>query len=177
MWAKRFPVPQFNRHSLKNMDWVAPPIQSLGELNETGCIAVDGSQNLYDKLSFRGDHLLAVACKLPEGETKITGNSFAWPIQRVAIVDSLDADVANIVADWRTPRPMNTRLGPDDGIVTSNSLVFVLIGHQISDYWVANRIMLDMNWRNESNDGFRILSSCEEDINDFHDAVVYFEWK
>lgn len=176
MWAKRFPVPEFDRHSLKNLEWTPPEVQSPDGLSETGCFAVQGNDLFYEKFSFRGEHLLAVACKLPGSEVAVWGNSYAWPIHRVIITDSLDADSCTVLADWTTPRPMNTRLGPDGGITIQSPEAYILIGHGIADHWIANRIILDNQWAGSKENGFRILSSSEEEINDFHDSVVYFEW-
>ena len=175
LWAKRFPVPEFDRHILKNLEWSPPEFGSLENL-ESGCVAVDGGQAFYEHFGFTGSHLLAVACKLPGHEVKISGNSFAWPIHHVVITDSLDVSSCTVLADWTTPRPMNTRLGPNGGISISGTEAYLLIGHRFSDHWVANRIMMDNQWTGSSENGFRILSSSEEEINDFHDAVLYFEW-
>ncbi len=176
MWAKRFPVPEFDRHSLKNLEWTPPEVQSSDELSGAGCYAVQGNDSFYEKFSFRGEHLLAVACKLPSEEVAVWGNSYAWPIHRVIITDSLDADSCTVLADWTTPRPMNTRLGPDGGITIQSPEAYVLIGHKIANHWIANRVILDNQWTDSKENGFRILSSSEEKINDFHDSVVYFQW-
>ena len=177
MWAKRFPVPEFDRHSLKNLDWTAPEIQDeiLPE-GHFGSVAVRGNESLYSRFDFTGEFLLVVGCRLPDQSVVLKGNSFAWPIHRVVITDSLDAASCNVLADWTTPRPMNTRLGPDQGIPISTSQAFVMIGHKYADHWTANRIMMDNEWTGVSGNGFRILSSSETEIDDFHDAVVYFEW-
>ena len=177
MWAKRFPVPEFDRHCLKNLDWTAPDTKdSLDETNLGGLTALSAPESLFQHFGYQGDHLLAVGIKLPDQPVRISGNSFAWPIQRVVITDSLDVTGLNVLADWKTPRPMNTRLGPDEGIEITASEAYVLIGHQFADHWIASRVMLDNEWSGESGQGCRILSSCETQINDFHDAVVYFEW-
>lgn len=177
MWAKRFPVPEFDRHSLKDLDWTAPNIEDGPTSDVPGCVAVDANPAFYEKFGFGGENLLAIACTLPSQPVTIWGNSYAWPIQRTVITDSLDAETCQIIADWKTPRPMNTRFGPDGGFSVNTKEAYVLVGHQIADYWVANRIMLDNEWTGNSQNGFRILSSSETEINDFHDAVVYFEWQ
>ncbi|MYI90008.1 MAG: hypothetical protein F4082_06980 [Gammaproteobacteria bacterium] len=150
MWAKRFPVPEFDRHVLKDMDWTAPEIKSGPDLSEYACVAVDADSALYERFSFVGDHLMAVACSLPDTTANIFGNSFAWPIQRALMLDSLDTENCQVIADWKTPRPMNTRFGPDSGITVNASQVFVLIGNQCADHWIANRIMLDNDWVSET---------------------------
>ncbi len=176
MWAKRFPVPEFDRYVLKNLAWSAPAIQDNHHSTNTGMITINGGQEYYDKFSFQGEHLLVVSCKLPDTPVMVSGNSFAWPIQRALITDSLDPNSLTVLADWITPRPMNTRLGPDGGISINSEQAYVMIGHRIADNWVSNRIMLDHEWTGSAENGFRILSSSEDQIDDFHDTVVYFEW-
>ncbi len=178
MWAKRFPVPEFDRHSLKDLDWCAPEVQAHPNRGANVCVAVNADPALYEKFHFKAETpLLAVACTLPGTAANVSGNSFAWPIQRAVIIDSLNVETCEVIADWKTPRPMNTRFGPDGGITINHSEVYVLIGHQIADHWLANRIMPDNDWRGDSGNGYRILSSSETEINDFHDAVIYFEWQ
>ncbi len=177
MWAKRFPVPEFDRHSLKNLEWNAPAIAPGPKHDEFGCVAVDASAALYNKFQFCGDHLMAVACTLPNTSITLSGNSFAWPIQRAVVIDSLAPDSCRIIADWTTPRPMNTRFGPDGGVTVNATELYVLIGHKVADQWVANRLLLDNDWPGNQGHGFRILASSETEINDFHDAIVYFEWQ
>ncbi len=176
MWAKRFPVPEFNRHELKDMEWEAPAIQAADDSRAAGMAAVAAGEDFYDRFSFEGEHLCAVDCKFPAKQVTVRGNSFAWPIQRVVITDSLNPASLNVLADWTTPRPMNTRLGPDGGITIDTDRAFVMIGHKFADRWVANRLILVHQWSTDSGNGFRILSSSEERINDFHDAIAYFEW-
>ncbi len=176
MWAKRFPVPEFDRYPLKNLSWQPPTIQDSLSAKELGCVAMNASAEYYDRFQFQGESLVAVACRLPDQELTISGNSFAWPIQRAVITDSLDASSCKILADWKTPRPMNTRLGPDGGIKERVREAYILLGHQFADHWIGNRIMLDNEWSGSLGNGFRILSSSETQIDDFHDAVIYVEW-
>jgi len=178
MWAKRFPVPQFDRHSLKNLTWTSPTLHSELQADRAfGCTEMSGNESFFTKFGFQGEHLAVIGCRLPDTAVHMSGNSFAWPIQRAVVTDSLDAAHCTILADWKTPRPMNTRFGPDDGLEISANEVYVLIGHQIADHWIANRIILDNEWNPSEGEGFRILSSSESDINDFHDAVVYMKWQ
>ena len=177
MWAKRFPVPEFERHSLKNLQWTTPVIESGPNHDEHCGVAVNASPQLYEKFKFRSDDFTAIACTLPNVPITVSGNSFAWPIQRVVIVDSLEADSCQVIADWTTPRPMNTRLGPDGGVTVNATEVYVLCGHKVADHWIPNRIMLDNAWTGSLDNGYRVLSSSETEINDFHDAVIYFEWQ
>lgn len=177
MWAKRFPVPEFDRHELKNRDWRPPAVQAGFSGAAAEMVAIDAGKDFYDRFSFQGEHLVAIACQFPAGASvTASGNSFAWPIQRAMIADSLDAATCNVIADWITPRPMNTRLGPDSGVSIECAEAYVLLGHRVADYWVSNRIALDSEWPGPSGNGFRILSSSEDQIDDFHDAVVYFNW-
>ena len=176
MWAKRFPVPEFDRYALKNLDWSAPAVSDDIDTGEFGCRVVNAQPEFCEKFRFQGEHLQVVACTLPEGPVHVSGNSFAWPIHRAVMTDSLDPDNCNVIADWKTPRPMNTRLGPDDGMSVELNKVYLLIGHQYADNWIGNRIMLDNEWVGGLSHGFRVLSSSETEINDFHDAIVYFEW-
>ena len=71
---------------------------------------------------------------------------------------------------------MNTRLGDEGGIKFRTPEAYVMIGHQFADHWIGNRVMLDERWSGAQGNGFRILSSSETEIHDFHDAVIYFEW-
>lgn len=176
MWAKRFPVPEFDRHSLKNLKWTPPEILNSLNIDHFGAIVINAEPEFYDRFRFRGDFLVAVACKLPDQELTIFGNSFAWPIQRAIITNSLDVNSCEIIADWKTPRPMNTRLGPDGGLKLRMPEAYILLGHQFSDHWVGNRIIVDESWSGATGNGFRIISSSETDIHDFHDSVIYFEW-
>ena len=176
MWAKRFPVPEFDRHALKNLNWTPPEVTDGVADGHYGCAAMTAPAAFSEKFSFQGEFLLAVACSLPNQTITVSGNSYAWPIHRVVITDSLDVETCEVIADWKTPRPMNTRLGPNNGITVNSEMVYVLIGHQFAEHWIGNRIMLDNEWPGGTRQGFRILSSSESEINDFHDAVVYFEW-
>ena len=176
MWAKRFPVPEFDRHSLKNLDWNPPEIHESLDIDRFGCVTVNASQKFYERFRFRGKHLIAIACRLPDQDVTLWGNSYAWPIQRAVVTDSLDADSCNVLANWKTPRPMNTRLGDEGGIKIRTPEAYVMIGHQFADHWIGNRVMLDERWSGAQGNGFRILSSSETEIHDFHDAVIYFEW-
>ena len=112
-------------------------------------------------------------CVLPETETHILGRSYAWPIQRAWIVDTLDPRNFNIIADWRTLRPMSTRLGPDEGITHSDGAVYLVTATGHSDYWIGNRTIVD---RAGAGNGFQVLSSAIEDSRDFHDCNVSFAW-
>lgn len=176
MSANKFPVPEFDRYALKKLDWCAPEVSSDGPGAGCGSVVVANEPAYCEKFGCQGEKQQVVACALPENPVRISGNSFAWSIQRAVMPDSLEADTCNAIADRKTPRPMNTRLGPEDSISVTADNIYLLIGHQFANPWTGNRIMLDNDWTGSAGRGFRILSASENEINDFHDAVVYFQW-
>ena len=119
--SKRFPIPDFDRDQYKNLAWLKPqglPSAEALKANNaaaSGPIAVAINSQLAAKFKFEGAHLHAMMCTLPPGSVSIVGRSWAWPVQRALILDSLDASSAKVIADWTTPRPMSTRIGPDNG--------------------------------------------------------------
>ena len=132
---------------------------------------------LFDKFAVRGEHRHAVLCLLPNGESTLFGRSWAWPIQRGLVLDSLDPDGCTVIADWRSTRPMNTRLGPEDGVTVGGGALYALMGHRYGDHWIANRTIVQGDWSPASGgQGFRIVSSSDEDLDDFHDCVLSFQW-
>jgi hypothetical protein len=185
--SKRFPVPDFDRDLFKNLPWTEPSTLSSQEVStlsdghhtsresEVGGHPVAVGAALADRFGFRLDGKTAVMCVLPSKEVRMTGRSWAWPIQRALVLDSLDAERACVLADWRTPRPMNTRLGPDNGIVVSSHVVFVLCGHQYADHWLGNRTLVS-NSAAAGSSGFAVLSASDDRINDFHSCNVTFSW-
>lgn len=188
---KRFPVPAFDRDALKNMAWQAPSFinedaaKKLVEDHQKGGAKGFGahaiapgplSNALFEKLKLQGEHRHAILCLLPQDTVTVFGRSFAWPIQHAWILDSLAADRSNAVASWETSRPMSTRLGPEDGVKISQKFVYVLTGHRFGDHWIANRMMIQPDWRQDgAKGGFAILGSST-DKNDFHDSNLYFAW-
>ena len=126
--SKRFPIPKFDRDAYKNMEWAPPRLLSAdeqqklvaaaraGDPSVVGSYAVDAGEAFYDRFKIRGPHRHVVMCVLPPGKARLVGRSWAWFIQRALLVDSLDAAKARVLHDWTTPRPMNTRLGPEDGV-------------------------------------------------------------
>ena len=185
----RFPVPEFNRDELKDMEWQAPTFlseseigdlierQKAGDASAYGCYAVLPDDALFDKFAIRGDHRHAVMCVLPDADVHVLGRSVAWAIQHVWIVDSLDAGSCNVVADWKTTRPMNTRLGPEDGITVGGGVLYSLHANAFADHWIGNRTILDNDWDGgDAAHGFRVLSAHDEDIDDFHDCNLQFQW-
>ena len=185
--SKRFPIPAFDYGPFKNMEWKSPaflaPEQQAkmidaaksGDDHVFGWGAVQADAAFYDRFKLRGAHQHAVMCVLPRREVKLVGRSHAWAIQQALIVDSLDAARANVICEWKTPRPMNTRLGPDNGVTVQGGLLYVICSHRYADYWLVNRTLVeDKGFAGES--GLGVLSASDDDINDFHACNVWFNW-
>lgn len=182
----RFSIPEFNHREFKDRTWsppdflAAPAIQRLidgqkaGDASVAGAYPIKPADAFFDKLNVRGDHRHAVMCVLPKKPVKLLGRSHAWFIQRAVVVDSLDPAVMKTVVDWTTPRPMNTRLGPDNGVTIEGGVVYAVCCRKYADYWLGNRTIADNEWK--TGRGFRILSASVEDINDFHEIYLAFEW-
>jgi hypothetical protein len=182
MW-QRFPIPEFDRDPFKDRDWRAPDYLSESEAAEKiaagahGAYPVLPGEDFFAKLEVRGERRHALLCVLPETEVHILGRSYAWPIQRAWIVDSPNPGKLKVVADWKTPRPMNNRLGPDDGIIHGGGTVYLVTATGHGDHWIGNRTIVDNAWDGGgAGDGFRVLSSASEDSRDFHDCNVSFAW-
>jgi hypothetical protein len=174
----RFPFPAFDHKALRGLEWSAPDYLTedgvtakAGDGGTFGAFSVKPASGIFDKLGIQGEHCHAVLCTFPAG-TRVIGRSYSWWLQRAVIVDSLDPANFNIVADWRTPRPMNTRFGPEDGIELDGGPLYVISCHGLSDRWVGNRTIL----QNES-DGFRILGSAKDDTANFHEFCLTFSWE
>jgi hypothetical protein len=186
--SKRFPVPDFDRDLFKNLSWVEPSPLSTTAISSVAAAAQDGDDSgvgghpvavgaeLAAHFGFHMEGKPAIMCVLPAGEVRLNGRSWAWQIQRAVVVDSLDPKKATVIADWRTPRPMNTRLGPDAGIVLGSRVLYVLCGHQYGDHWIANRTLID-NKPSDAQQGFAVLSASDDDINDFHACNLTFSWE
>jgi hypothetical protein len=192
MW-QRFPIPPFDRDPFKDMDWRAPAYLAEAAIAEKitagahGAYPVLPGEDFFAKLDVRGESRHALLCVLPktpggpegapEAEVRILGRSYAWPIQRAWIVDSLDPGTFNVIADWRTLRPMNTRLGPEDGIAHGGGAVYLVTARGHADHWIGNRTIADNGWDGgAAGNGFRVLSSSSEDSRDFHHCNVSFAW-
>ncbi|MGO8831923.1 MAG: hypothetical protein ACLQE9_03790 [Roseiarcus sp.] len=185
---KRFPIPEFDHVALKNMSWTPPKFlqpaeaQRLvsarlnGDAGSLGAYPVMPDDALFDRLRIRGEHRHAVLCILPD-RSRVMGRSNAWPVQQAWIVSSLQPQSLNVIAQWKTPRPMNTRLGPDDGIELAQNVVYVLTGHRYGDHWIGNRSIVQSDWKKAgAAGGFAILSASADDVNNFHDCNLYFSW-
>lgn len=185
--SKRFPVPDFDRDLFKNLPWTEPSTLSSQEVStlsdrhhtsresRVGGHPVGVGAALAERFNFKPDGKPAIMCVLPSKEVRMTGRSWAWPIQRALVLDSLDAERATVLADWKTPRPMNTRLGPDNGIVISSHVVFVMCGHRYGDHWLFNRTLVSHSGVPGS-EGFGVVSASDDRINDFHSCNVTFTW-
>lgn len=185
--SKRFPIPEFDRDQFKNMQWAAPRLLSRdeqaklierargGDATAYGSYAVEADEAFYERFKLRGPHRHAVMCLLPRGEVKLVGRSWAWPIQRAVVVDSLDAANARVLQEWKTPRPMNTRLGPDQGVGLEGGVVYAVFGHRYSDYWISNRTLNDTRGAAPGK-GFSVVSASDEDNHDFHACNLSFSW-
>jgi hypothetical protein len=185
---KRFPIPEFDHMALKDMSWEQPiflepaDAQRLvstrlnGDLAAIGAYPLMPSDALFDHLRLRGDHRHAVLCILPDRWT-VMGRSNAWPIQQAWIVLSLEPRNLDVIAQWKSPRPMNTRLGPENGIEGSAKVVYVLTGHRYGDHWIGNRSIIQPQWNKDgASGGFAIVSASADDVNNFHDCNLYFSW-
>ena len=186
--AKRFPIPEFDHDALKSLDWTAPELLDLdaaariveaagdGDTSVYGAYPVAASDAFLDSLPVRGDHRHAMLCVMPAAGVRMLGRSYAWKIQRAMVAPAVSGASAGLLLDWKTPRPMNTRLGPEDGIAAPAASMFLVLAHQYSDYWVANRTIADNDRAGPSGYGFRVLSCDSDEIDDFHASVVSFDW-
>lgn len=186
--AKRFPIPEFDHDQLKSLDWTAPDLIGLeaaariveaagsGDTSAYGAYPVAATDAFLDSLSVRGDHRHAMLCVMPAAGVRMLGRSYAWSIQRAMAAPGADGASTELLLEWKTPRPMNTRLGPEEGIAAPAAAMYLVLVHQYSDYWVANRTIADNAWTGPSGHGFRVLSCDNDEIDDFHSSVVSFDW-
>ena len=185
----RFPVPAYDFKPFKDLSWSAPSYlsademqsrtdaQASGDAGAYGCHAVEAPSALFEKFNVRGEHCHAVMCVTPSSDIHILGRSYAWWNQRALILDSLDPAAATAVFDWRTPRPMNTRLGPDDGVTVSGGIHYVISSHMYDDHWLANRTITDNDWDGgDADGGFRVLGASKDDANEFCECNLSFTW-
>jgi hypothetical protein len=185
----RFPIPDFAYAQFKDREWsppsllAEPEIERLtaahrsGDSSVYGCHPVMPPDSFLDRFALRGDHRHALLCLLPQAGARMVGRSHAWFINRALVVDSLDPARLSVIADWKTPRPMNTRLGPDDGIDVGGVL-YAVCSHRFADHWLVNRTLTDNEWEGDAGTtGCRILSASDDEVNDFHHANLTFEWR
>ena len=186
----RFAVPEFDHKALKSISWTAPTLlatdeilkrindQNSGDENAIGCAAIEAPKKLFEKFGVQGEHAHAVMCLTPSVDIRILGRSYAWWNQRVLILDSIDPDDSNVLFDWRTPRPMNTRLGPENGVICEGGIYYVISCHMYDDYWIANRTISDNEWpENHEMSGFRVLGASKNDANEFCESCLSFTWQ
>lgn len=185
--SKRFPIPEFDRDQYKNMAWQRPALLSreeqqalieaarAGKTDVCGSYPVEADEAFYERFRLRGPHRHAVMCILPKKDVRVVGRSWAWPIQRAVVVDSLDPAQARVLQEWKTPRPMNTRLGPDNGVAIEGGVLYALFGHRYSDYWISNRTLRDARGAADGK-GFSVISASDEDNHDFHACNLSFTW-
>ena len=186
--AKRFPIPEFDHNELKSLDWTAPELLEHeaavriakaagdGDTSVHGAYPVAASDAFLESLSVRGDHRHALLCVMPAIGVRVLGRSHAWKIQRAVAAPDLDGPPSRLLFDWKTPRPMNTRLGPGEGIDSPATVMYIVLMHHYSDHWVANRTIADNEWNGASGNGFRVLSCDNDDSADFHASVISFDW-
>lgn len=185
---KRFPVPAFDYAPLKGLSYAAPtPISrdeavqraaaaAGGDSAAVGAVAVEPDQALLERLDFRGDFQTMMLCALPGPGAHLLGRSYAWFNQRAFILADNSAE-AEPIHTWRTPRPMNTRFGPEEGVTLAQSHVYLLSGRIVADYTRGNRVMVDNDWTaGEGGAGFRVIAACNEGDDNFHDSCFMFSW-
>ena len=183
--SKRFPIPAFDYEQFKNLEWKAPlylapeqqerMIEASRSSDAVGWGTVQANDAFYERFNLRGENRQVVMCLTPRRELKLVGRSHAWAIQQALVVDSIDAARAKVICEWKTPRPMNTRLGPEDGITVAGGLLYVVCSHRYSDYWLVNRTLVEeQGFRGGA--GIGVLSASDDDINDFHACNVWFSW-
>ena len=186
--AKRFPIPEFDHEELKSLQWTPPALldpaaaeriveaAADGDASAFGAFPVRASEAFLDSHRVRGDHRHAIMCVMPGSGVTMTGRSHAWKIQRLLATNSVNGPSPEVLVDWKTPRPMNTRLGPLEGIASPAATLYLLPVHRYSDYWVANRTIADNHWAGACGNGFRVLSCDSDENEDFHASVVTFDW-
>ncbi|MBX9590923.1 MAG: hypothetical protein K2X43_16670 [Hyphomonadaceae bacterium] len=176
---KRFPVPEFKHEEFKDMAYTTPATVSPDDARgrPPGGHVVLASKELLERFQIRGEFAHAVMCVLPQQPTHLLGRSWAWKIQRALVLDTLDAASAKVLHDWTTPRPMNTRLGPDDGVTLPGGTCYVITASRYADHWLGNRSIVQGDWMPApGRQGFRVLGSSEPDASDFHHTYLAFDW-
>ena len=189
MWAKRFPLPDFDHVALKDFPWSPPILLSSEEASRKAseplngdinprCFAVKAHDTFYEKLNIEGENKHAILCVTPKVDIALIGRSHAWKKQRLTIVNSLEPDRMEILVDWRTARAMSTRLGPKEGVTIPGGVWYVIVTHIIGDKFIGNRSAIepDTDTQASGSKGFTILSSSEPEFSDFHDCNLYASW-
>jgi len=184
--SKRFPIPEFDYEPYKNLEWSAPELLSdaeqarlkqaaaAGDQKAFGSYPVAAGEAFYDRFKLRGEYRHVRMFLLPAREVRVTGRSRAWAIQQALFVDSLDPKGCRVLHEWRTPRPINTRLGPDEGVTLDVPALYVVCSHGYADYWIVNRTL---SVAAADGSGFDVLSASADDVNDFHACNLSFRWR
>lgn len=186
---KRFPVPEFDRDAFKDMAYEPPAVVAAADAEELvaklragdesvcGGYVVMPDDALFARFAVEGDGRHALMCLLPDKPVHLLGRSWGWRIQRALIIDSLDAASAGVLHEWRTPRPMNTRLGPEDGVAADGGVVYVMTGNRCADHWIPNRSIIQNDWDpGDGKRGLRLLAASDDELDDFHDCYLAFTW-
>jgi hypothetical protein len=187
---KRFPVPEFNHDEFKEMAYAATAALSMDDASALaerckggardlyGGYVVMPSEALFERFKIEGEFRHAVMCLLPPGPVNLLGRSWAWKIQRALVLDSLEPGVAKTLHEWKTPRPMNTRLGPDDGVTLTGGKCYAITASKYADHWLGNRSIIEREWNpGAGRKGFRILGNSEPETSDFHHTYLAFDWQ
>lgn len=186
--SKRFPVPEFERLQYKNLSWSAPTLlddaarirrighHGPGTKDGLGAVPVAVGDEFCTKFELEGPQRHAVMCLTPARSVSLVGRSYAWTIQRALVVTSLEVRDARVLADWITPRPMNTRLGPEQGVVIPGGEFYIVCAHRHGDHWIFNRTVIQTAPEAAGQSGFYVASSTEDHNNDFHACNVAVAW-
>lgn len=184
---KRFPVPEFDYRSLKGLAYDPPaPIPAdeadriaaaarAGDRSVAGAYAVEPDAALLESLAFQGDPAQMILCAAPGDGARLLGRSNAWYNQRAYFLDRNAADAATLL-EWRTPRPNNTRFGPEDGLAPPDAALYLLSGRILANHALSNRLMIQSGWSGDGRSGFRVIAACDSGANDFHDSCFEFSW-
>lgn len=186
---KRFPVPEFDHARYHGMDWHAPTLLSLaeaqalaqkstgGDAKALGGHAFGAGPALAGRFGFSGPHLHAVACLVPKGGAHLFGRSHAWKIQRMVLIEWVGEEAGQLIVDWKTPRPMNTRFGPDDGVELAGGAYTLLCGHKYGAGWIGSRTIIENGVATgEGRTGFHVLAASDDRRNDFCHVCLTFDW-
>jgi len=173
----RFPIPAFDHKSLRGLSWSEPAylddsgISARIAAAEPGAYPVRADAALFDALGVSGEHCHAYLCLYPSG-ARLLGRSHSWWLQRATVIDTLDPGAMNVIADWRTPRPINTRFGPEDGIDLPDAPVYVVASHAHGAEWVADRTLTQA-----FDGGYRIVATAKDDSANFDEFCLDFSWE
>ena len=186
---KRFPVPAFDYSALKDRAFEPPaPVSDAeatriaeaalaGEHAVAGGYAVEPSTALLESLKFRGTYSQMILCALPGPGAQLLGRSYAWFNQRAFVLDRNAPDAETLYC-WRTPRPMNTLLGPETGVVLDRAVIYLLSGRVLGDHTRGNRVMIDQEWSpGDGRAGFRVIAACDDGNDNFHDTCLELSWQ